>query len=79
MAASKDLLMLIEDAQGTVQRMADQLSAARAVLEAGDAPIIGNKAGRIVAQQLINSVLTSTAGLVDELAVITAQHGKENA
>lgn len=79
MAASKDLLMLIEDAQGTLARMADQLTAARAVLEIGDAPIIGNKASRVVAQQLINSVLTSTGGLVDELTVITAQHGKENA
>lgn len=79
MGASKDLLTLIEDAQATVDCMADALSAARAVLELNDAPIIGNKASRVIAQQLINKVTVMQTTLLDELTVITAQHGKENA
>lgn len=79
MSASKDLLLLLEDADNTIARMAASLAAARAVAELQAAPFIGNKAQRVVAQQLINETLTHAAALIDELTIITDQHMRENA
>lgn len=79
MAERADTLLLIEDAQGTAERLVRLLETLRCVSELGEAAALGAMPARIVAQQIVCGAAETALQLIQELHPIQKQLGKIDA